>query len=62
MTTARILKSRIRRKPYVRFGSGGRVSDGPADHNLGRLVGKCALTLYDQFTLSPLIGGRELFL
>jgi hypothetical protein len=36
MTTARILKSRIRRKSYVRFGSGGGVGDGPAGHNLGR--------------------------
>ena len=35
MTMARILKSRMRLTSQVRFGSGGGVSDGPADHNLG---------------------------
>jgi len=35
MTKTRILKSRIRRKSYVRFGSGGGVGDRPADHDLG---------------------------
>jgi hypothetical protein len=38
MTVARILKSRMRLTTQVRFGSGGGVSDGPADHNLGRYV------------------------
>jgi hypothetical protein len=35
MTKTRILKSRMRRKSHVRFGSGGGVGDRPADHNLG---------------------------
>ena len=33
MTTARMLRSRMKRKFHVRFCSGGGVSDGPADHH-----------------------------
>ena len=35
MTTARLLRSRMKRKFHVRFWSGGGVSDGPVDRNLG---------------------------
>jgi hypothetical protein len=35
MAKTRILKSRMKRKFHVRFGSGGGVGDCPADHNLG---------------------------
>ena len=33
MIETRILKSRMKRKFHVRFGSGGGVGDCPADHN-----------------------------
>ncbi len=33
MTTARMLKSRMRRKPHVRFGNGGGAGDRPADRS-----------------------------
>jgi hypothetical protein len=37
MTTARILKSRMRRESHARFGCGGGVDDHPADYDLGGL-------------------------
>ena len=36
MTKALVLKSRMRRKSHVRFGSGGEGGDSLTDHNLGR--------------------------
>ena len=43
MIETRILKSRMKRKFHVRFGSGGGVSDGPTDHNLGSLMIETAI-------------------
>jgi hypothetical protein len=44
MTKARIPKSHVRESSHAWFGSGGGSGDRPAHRNLGRLVGKCALT------------------
>ncbi len=38
MTTTRLLRSRMKRKFQVRFGSSGGVSDGPADCNLASIA------------------------
>jgi hypothetical protein len=36
MTTALVLKSRVRRESHARFGSGGGAVARPTDHNIGR--------------------------